>query len=159
MFSDDNITRAADLGLLRHDPCHVHQIASSNPFAFDERTFYVAGITDNEGMSKKVFKALRKHEILREDDTVDTHRIGPKFAHQLAVINTVRQREHVNMLFWWEEECHRLNKLVGEEEELNKMIEESEMDVAENGRDARSVEVRKRASTHEETPEIKSKTT
>ena len=83
-------------------------------------------------MSKKVFKALKKHEVLREDDTVDTYKIGPNFAHQLAVINMVRQRELVSFLFWFEEECQRLKKLMAEEEDLNKMIEESEKHVAED---------------------------
>jgi hypothetical protein len=125
-FEDDPITRTADLTPQRHDMCYIHQVASSDPFAFDERTFYVAGVTDTEGMSKKVFKALRKHEILRQDNTVNTFKIGPNFAHQLAVINMVRQRELVNMLFWWEEECQRLKKLLDEESELNTLVQESE---------------------------------
>jgi hypothetical protein len=131
-FADDSVARTADLGPHRRDICYSHQITSHDPYAFDERTFYVAGITDSEGMSKKVFKALRKHEILREDNTVDTYKIGPRFPHQLAVINIVRQRELINMLFWWEEECQRLKKLIEEEAELTKMIDESEKDVAEN---------------------------
>lgn len=134
-FADDPISHAGDLHPQRHDLCYMHQIASENPFAFDERTFYVAGVTDNENMSKKVFKALRKHEILRGDNTIDTYKIGPNFAHQLACINMVRQRELVNLLFWWEEECQRLRKLLDEEEELNKLIEETERYVAENDND------------------------
>lgn len=113
--------------------CYAHQIASSNPYALDERSFYVAGVTDNEGMSKKVYKALRKHNIMREDGTLDTYKIGPSFAHQLACINMVRQRELVNMLFWWEEEDKRLRKLMDEEKELTSMIKESEKQVDEDG--------------------------
>ena len=135
MFADDSSMLIQSLGPRRFDMSYVHQLASADPFALDERTFYVAGVTDAEGMSKKVFKALKKHEILREDNTVDTYKIGPKFAHQLAVINMAHQRDLVNMLYWWEEECHRLKKLLGELEDLNKMIEESEKQVATNDED------------------------
>jgi hypothetical protein len=134
-FADESTARLADLHPQRRDLCYMHQIASESPFAFDERTFFVAGVTDNENMSKKVFKALKKHEMLRDDGTIDTYKIGPRFAHQLACINMVRQRELVNLLFWWEEECQRLKKLIDEEEELNKMIDESEKHVTENEND------------------------
>lgn len=135
MFADDSSMLIQRLGPRRFDMSYVHQLGSANPFALDERTFYVAGVTDTEGMSKKVFKAVKKHEILREDNTVDTYKIGPKFAHQLAVINMAHQRNLVNMLYWWEEECHRLKKLIGEQEDFNNMIEETEKRVAENDDD------------------------
>ena len=141
MFADDSSMLIQSLGPRRFDMSYVHQLASANPFALDERTFYVAGVTDTEGMSKKVFKALKKHEILREDNTVDTYRIGPKFAHQLAVINMAHQRDLVNMLYWWEEECHRLKKLLGELEDLNKMIDETEKQVAANDEDVSKKEM------------------
>ncbi len=135
MFADDSTVLIQSLGPRRFDMSYVHQLASADPFALDERTFYVAGVTDTEGMSKKVFKALKKHEILREDNTVDTYKIGPRFAHQLAVINMVHQRDLVNMLYWWEEECQRLKKLLAEEGDLNTMIEETEKQVAANADD------------------------
>jgi hypothetical protein len=131
-FNDDSVARTAELGPLRLDMCYSHQLASPDPFALDERTFYAAGITDNESMSRKVFKALKKHQILREDGTVDTFKIGAKFTHQLAIINIVRQRELINMLFWWEEECQRLKKLIDEEADLNQMILDCEKDVDED---------------------------
>ena len=99
-FEDDPATRVSELGSYRKDMCYAHQTTSSNPYALDERSFYVAGVTDNENMSKKVYKALQKHELLKKDGLVDTFKIGPNFAHQLACINMVRQRELVNMLFW-----------------------------------------------------------
>ena len=141
MFADDSSMLIQSLGPRRFDMSYMHQLASARPFALDEHTFYVAGVTDTEGMSKKVFKALKKHEILREDDTVDTYKIGPKFAHQLAVINMAHQRDLVNMLYWWEEECHRLKKLLGELEDLNKMIEETEKQVAANDADVSTKEM------------------
>jgi hypothetical protein len=131
-FNDDSVAHMAELGPLRRDMCYSHQLASTDPFSLDERTFYVAGITDNENMSKKVFKALRKHGILREDNTIDTFKIGARFTHQIAIINIVRQRELINMLFWWEEECQRLKKLINEEGDLDQMIEDCEKDVDED---------------------------
>lgn len=95
----------------------------------------MAGVTDSEGMSKKVFKALKKHEILREDNTVDTYKIGPNFAHHLAVINVSQQRTLVNVSYWCEEETHRLKKLLGEVEDLSKMIDDAEKQIAESNDD------------------------
>jgi len=125
-FSDESVSRTTDLEGYRRDMCYMHQLASGNPYALDERCFYVAGIVDSEGMSKKTHKALRKSGGLREDWTIDTHQIGPRFTHQMAVLSVNRQRELINLLFWWEEETQRLRKLAEEERELNAMIEQDE---------------------------------
>ncbi|KIW84876.1 hypothetical protein Z517_00264 [Fonsecaea pedrosoi CBS 271.37] len=126
-FADETPTRIGDLTGYRRDMCYMHQIASANPYVLDERSFYVAGVVDSESVSKKVYAKLKKNEILMEDGLVDTHRIGPKFPHQLALLNIYRQKELVGMLFWWEEECQRLRKLDGEEKELDGLISESEV--------------------------------
>lgn len=131
-FADESPMRTADLQQWRRDMCYMHQIASADPYALDERSFYVAGVVDSEGVSQKVYKALRKHQVLREDDgAVDTHRIGPRFPHQLAMLNIVRQKDLVGMLFWWEEECQRLRKLDAEEKELDALVGESELELSQ----------------------------
>ncbi|ETN45368.1 uncharacterized protein HMPREF1541_09199 [Cyphellophora europaea CBS 101466] len=124
-FGDDSPTLAAALTPHRRDMTYMHQLASANPHALDEHTFYVAGVTDNEASSRKVFRALRKHGVLRAEDdaTVDTTHIGRGFVNQVACISVARQRELVNMLFWWEEECQRLTKLEAEEAELTGLID------------------------------------
>lgn len=53
-------------------------------------------------------------------------KIGPKFIHQVAVLDQRRQKQLVNLLFWWEEECQRLRKLRGEESDLCASIKEIE---------------------------------
>ncbi|KIX07781.1 uncharacterized protein Z518_02435 [Rhinocladiella mackenziei CBS 650.93] len=133
-FADESPTRTADLTSYRRDMCYMHQIASPNPYALDERSFYVVGVVDSESVSKRVHKTLKKHEILNpHDGTVDTYKIGPKFPHQLALLNINRQKDLVGMLFWWEEECQRLRKLDAEEKELNTLIMESERNLTKIG--------------------------
>jgi hypothetical protein len=154
LFADESPSYAASLVTRRRDMCYVHQMAAaaaaaaSGPvvdggsasapaspspspvaavYALDQRSFYVAGVVDSERLSKKVHKALTKHQILRESDgTVDTHQIGPKFPHQLAMLDVGRQKNLVGLLFWWEEECQRLRKLDAEETELNVLVAEAE---------------------------------
>jgi hypothetical protein len=139
-FADVSPVRTADLTAWRRDMCYMHQIASADgPYALDERSFYVAGVVDSEGVSKKVYKALRKNGILREEEdrrdgaVVDTHRIGARFPHQLAMLNIVAQKDLVGMLFWWEEECQRLRKLDDEERELDGLVGASELELAKSG--------------------------
>lgn len=129
-FEDESPVRTADLTAYRRDMCYMHQIASTDPYALDERSFYVAGVVDSESVSRKVYKALKKYTILGNDGIVDTHKIGPRFPHQLAMLNIPRQKELVGMLFWWEEECQRLRKLNAEEKELDGLIADAEARVA-----------------------------
>ncbi|RMZ81789.1 hypothetical protein DV738_g2042, partial [Chaetothyriales sp. CBS 135597] len=126
-FADTAPTITSALVGLRKDMCYAHQLSSPNPFALDERSFYVAGVADNEAVSRKMYKALKKHGILRADDgngEVDTRKIGQSFIHQLASINVMRQRELINMLFWWEEETQRLKKLVAEERRAKEKLDQ-----------------------------------
>ncbi|KIW70023.1 hypothetical protein PV04_02334 [Phialophora macrospora] len=125
-FADPTPSHHIDLTGYRHDMCYMHQIASPDPYALDERSFYVAGIVDSESVSKKVYAKLKKHDVLREDGSVDTFKIGPRFPHQLALLNLNRQKDLVGMLFWWEEECQRLRKLEAEEKELDSLIVEAD---------------------------------
>lgn len=72
-FADVSAGRTADLTAFRQDMCYMHQISSTSPYVLDERSFYVAGIVDSAGVSKRVHKALKKYEILKPGDcTVDT---------------------------------------------------------------------------------------
>jgi hypothetical protein len=135
-FADPTPARSADLTSYRRDMCYMHQIASSSPYTLDERSFYVAGIVDSESVSRKVHVKLKKYEILREDGSVDTFKIGPRFPHQLALLNLNRQKDLVGMLFWWEEECQRLRKLEAEETDLNTLIDEAEMKLTQSEEDS-----------------------
>ncbi|KIV82290.1 hypothetical protein PV11_04411 [Exophiala sideris] len=140
-FADETKIRTDTLSQYRRDMCYMHQIASTNPYALDEHAFYVAGVVDSESVSRRAYKSLKKCDILsQEDGTVNTYKIGPKFIHQLAVLNTYRQRELVNMLFWWEEECQRLRKLDAEEKELGALIAEDEEKLAKLPQDGHTHE-------------------
>ncbi|KIW30977.1 uncharacterized protein PV07_02662 [Cladophialophora immunda] len=134
-FADETPSRTLDLTGYRRDMCYMHQIASADPYTLDERSFYVAGVVDSEGVSKRVYAKLKKNEILREDGLVDTHKIGPRFPHQLALLNIYRQKELVGMLFWWEEECQRLRKLGAEEKDLDALIAESDTKLTQTDED------------------------
>ncbi|KIW88523.1 uncharacterized protein Z519_11092 [Cladophialophora bantiana CBS 173.52] len=135
-FADETPSRTVDLTGYRRDMCYMHQIASANPYTLDERSFYVAGVVDAESVSRKVYAKLKKNEILKEDGLVDTHKIGPKFPHQLALLNIYRQKDLVGMLFWWEEECQRLRKLDAEEMDLDALISESEIKLTKTEEDS-----------------------
>jgi hypothetical protein len=135
MFDDLSALKAAAMAPLRRDMLYAHQLASSNFYALDERSFSVAGVVDSERMSKRVCKALKKYGVLKEDGKVDTTQIGPKFIHQTMFIDVYRQMELVDLLFWWQEECQRYAKLVDEDKELSHMIAEAERHAAEDTSD------------------------
>ncbi|KAK4931653.1 hypothetical protein LTR66_016037 [Elasticomyces elasticus] len=123
-FEDEAIPRLDSLQPQRHDMLYYHQIHKSNPYALDENSCYAGGIVDTEGLSKKVFKCLQKAQICDKEGLVDTSKIdGKKFMHQILIIDNRRQRELVNMLFWWEEECARLRALISDEDDLARTIE------------------------------------
>ena len=135
-FEDPPISRSADLTAYRRDMCYMHQITSASPYALDKNSFYVAGIADSHSVSQKIYVKLRKHEILREDGTIDTFKIGPKFPHQMAMLDLRCQKDLVGMLFWWEEECQRLRKLEAEEKELDVLVKEAEVTVDQSEEDS-----------------------
>lgn len=124
---------------LGQDMLYAHQMSSRQPgapFALDEHSLFVGGICEHEGTSLKVFHKLGRAGILDEQGCVLTHKIeGKKFPHQVPILSQPRQRDLVNLLFWWEEECQRLRKLIDEEKELSKQIKRIERkdqgDVAE----------------------------
>ncbi|KAJ9605923.1 hypothetical protein H2200_009772 [Cladophialophora chaetospira] len=135
-FADPTPSQHIDLTGHRRDMCYMHQLASSNPYALDENSFYVAGVVDSESVSKRVHTKLTKIEVLKEDGNVDTFKIGPRFPHQLALLNMNRQRDLVGLLFWWEEECMRLRKLEAEVKELGTLIEEAEAKLTQTEEDS-----------------------
>jgi hypothetical protein len=141
MFDDLSAPKAARLAPLRRDMLYAHQLCSKNFCALDERSFSVAGVVDSERMSKRACKALQKHGMLQPDGRVDTTQIGPKFLHQMSFMDAYRQRELVNLLFWWQEECQRYAKLVDEDKELTDMIAEAERHAAEDADDMARKEV------------------
>ncbi|KAK5947856.1 hypothetical protein OHC33_011121 [Knufia fluminis] len=122
---------------LGQDMLYAHQLAAQHsgaPYSLDERSFFVGGICDNESVSRKVFRKLTDAGILDGSACVDTRNLdGKKFAHQVAVLSVSRQRDLVNLLFWWEEECQRLRKLISEEKELSESID----NVLQHGQDGR----------------------
>lgn len=135
MFDDLSAPKAARLAPHRRDMLYAHQLSSQNFYALDERSFSVAGVVDSERMSKRTCKALLKYGVLKEDGTLDTAQIGPKFIHQMSFIDVYRQRELINLLFWWQEECQRYAKLVDEDKELSDLIKEAEQHAAEDTED------------------------
>lgn len=110
------------------DMLYAHQISATHPgapFALDERSLFVGGICDHEGTSNNVFHKLGRVGILDEQGCVCTNRIeGKKFPHQVTVLSMPRQRDLLGLLFWWEEECSRLRKLIDEERELGRQIKD-----------------------------------
>lgn len=111
---------------LGRDMLYAHQIAAKHPgapLALDERSLFVGGICDAEGTSKRVFHKLGRAGILDEQGCVNTMKIeGKKFPHQITLLSQPRQRDLLDLLFWWEEECQRLRKLFDEEKAVTQQI-------------------------------------
>jgi hypothetical protein len=109
-------------------------------------SLYIAGITDNERMAEKVYKACVKHGYIlpppprtgaaaeaaasaasetplqSDKPTVNTLIIDRTFVHNLAVISVHAQRRLVSLLFFWEEECNRWRQLDQEEADIEDAI-------------------------------------
>jgi hypothetical protein len=110
----------------RRDLIYSYQLSTSSPLTLGPNIFYVAGCTDSERRSAQIHRALTKNGVLSETGMVNTTAIGPKFIHQLAFIDQMSQKNLINVLFFWEEEVQRLNKLSAEEMELTGLIDEAE---------------------------------
>ncbi|RFU26824.1 hypothetical protein B7463_g9521, partial [Scytalidium lignicola] len=139
-FARDDINDV-DLSPVQADALLRYQLALPHPRYLDPKSFFIAGITGSQSMSKDVYKVLVKHNILvptpndlspsppptqdpdRNVMPVNTSGITKNFANQLAVISVHAQRKLVGMLFFWEEECMRWNVLDGEEKEIMESIE------------------------------------
>lgn len=108
------------------DMLYAHQISATHsgaPFALDKRSLFIGGICDHEGTSNNVFHKLGRAGVLDEQGCVCTSKIeGKKFPHQVTVLSLPRQRDLLGLLFWWEEECLRLHKLIDEENALGQYI-------------------------------------
>jgi hypothetical protein len=119
-----------DLSPSKADALVRYQLALPNPRHLSPSCFMIAGITDNESNSKKVFNALAKAGIVDKDGqdamTVHTSRIDNSIANRLAVISVHAQRKVVGLLFFWEEECTRWRLLDQEECEVRTAMAEHE---------------------------------
>lgn len=134
-----------DLSPQQADNLLRYQLVLPYPRYLSEKSFFIAGIVGAESLSKKVYKALVKSNIILpvpEDGpssgasqetqmTVNTAGVTKNFASQLAVISVHAQRKLVGMLFFWEEECTRWKLLDAEEKEILSALEAGEnMDLA-----------------------------
>jgi hypothetical protein len=110
----------------RQDLMYSYQLSTPSPLHLGPTIFYVVGCTDSERCSTQIHRALQKNHVLDPSGKIDTTKIGPKFIHQLAFIDQMSQKNLINMLFFWEEEVQRLNKLEQEEVELTSLIDAAE---------------------------------
>ncbi|EXJ74244.1 uncharacterized protein A1O5_02540 [Cladophialophora psammophila CBS 110553] len=134
-FANDNPERDADLTMDEKDTLWTHQVtraeaAQRSPMTLDAGSALMAGITPNNKISARIHKELVKNGIIDPSAPlgIDTTRITPKFAHQLAFISVAAQRKVVGMLFFWEEEAIRWRLLEQEQAEI-----ETAMGVVEGG--------------------------
>lgn len=132
--NDVNLSPVQADNLLRY------QLLLPHPRYLSETSFFVAGIVGAESLSKKVYKALVKSNIIlpvpeagsssgateEAQMTVNTAGVTKNFASQLAVISIHAQRKLVGMLFFWEEECTRWKLLDAEEKEILSALESGE---------------------------------
>lgn len=81
-------------------------------------------LTASEKISARIHQELRKSGIIDASNPlgIDTRRVTPKFAHQLAFISVGGQRKVVGMLFFWEAEVIRWRLLDQEEAEIESVL-------------------------------------
>jgi len=116
---DDNISQRDFENLFRF------QIGLSQPKTLNERSFYVAGVTPSDTLSRKAYEKLCKTGILvAGQPTIITGHITRQFAHHLSILTSCSRRKLVNMLFMWEEELMRWQVLEDEAAEIKIVIEE-----------------------------------
>ncbi|KIW92086.1 uncharacterized protein Z519_07070 [Cladophialophora bantiana CBS 173.52] len=134
-FANDNPERDADLTTDEKDTLWTHQVTRAEaaqrwPMTLDAGSALKAGITPNDKISARIHKELVKNGVIDPCAPlgIDTTRITPKFAHQLAFISVAAQRKVVGMLFFWEEEAIRWRLLEQEQAEI-----ETAMGVVEGG--------------------------
>jgi hypothetical protein len=165
-FANDS-PNDVDLSPPQADNLLAYQLSLPAPRHLDAKSFFVAGITGSESLSRKVHKALVKAHIILPvpatpatgdaQMTVNTAGIGRGFTSQLAVISVHAQRKLVGLLFFWEEECTRWKLLDEEEREILSVLRSTEVggvdavegvETGENDLDLRvalaQVEMRKR---------------
>ena len=119
----DSAKDPGHISMLQKDMFYSHQLQLSYPYGLSPTSLQASGILDTEGISSKTYKKLQQSGVVFETDgTVDTNKIDKNFTHNLAAISVVRQKQIVDLLFWWEEECMRLRKLYGEREELEDLV-------------------------------------
>ncbi|KAF7511933.1 hypothetical protein GJ744_003166 [Endocarpon pusillum] len=115
-----------DLSPSQADKLVDYQLVLPNPRYLTDESFYVAGIVGSSSLSKKVFRALKKHSMISsstDEPPVNTAAISRNFANQLPSISVHAQRKLVGLLFFWEEECTRWRMLDLEEDEIKKAID------------------------------------
>ena len=79
-------------------------------------------VTETSQYADSVFSSCQKAHVIGATGLPDTARIDASLVSKIAVISVPKQRELVNMLFFWEEEITRLRLLDTEEEEIKAAI-------------------------------------
>lgn len=136
-----------DLSVVQANNLVRYQLTQTDPRRLGEQSVFMAGITDRSQTSRKVIKALEKNRIISSSPDkapVDTAGITKHFANQLAWISVHAQRKLVGMLFFWEEECTRWNKLDLEEKEIIKAMDGGDTDNADVELALQAVDIKKK---------------
>lgn len=86
-------------------------------------------LTDTRYYAKSVLRACHSIGVIDKDTgNPDTTKIDRNFVNKIAVISVHKQRQLINMLFFWEEEITRWRLLGQEESELIAQINLPEVD-------------------------------
>lgn len=110
------------ISLPQRDLVYANQMVQRNPYGLSEFALQASAILDNDSAARKTYQKLQKTGVITQDGTIDTTRIDGNFTHQLATIPATRQKQIIDLLFWWKEESQRLRKLNGEREELEGLV-------------------------------------
>lgn len=111
------------ISLPQQDAVYLYQLQLSNPYGLTDESLYVSKIVDVESFSRKVFLQLKKLQLVDAAGEVSTAgferpNFGKDYTNSLSMIPVARQKDIVELLFWWDEETRRLKKLLAERKEL-----------------------------------------
>ncbi|KAH7080969.1 hypothetical protein FB567DRAFT_117040 [Paraphoma chrysanthemicola] len=118
------------------DLIFIHQFNEPDPLILSPEAFRYGGIDTSSKVAASIHKAMLQNGVLEKDThVINTAAITRSLAHQVPSITSHAQKKLINLLFFWEEEVERWNRLTGEQEALRvSMDAEKERSLAEENR-------------------------
>lgn len=127
------------ISLSHQDSLYLYQLQFPSPQLLTSESLTVAQIVGDASTARKIFTQLQKIGLLSQDGEVQTSAFdkpgfGKECVSALGMIPVSRQKQVVDLVFWWDEEGRRLEKLLGEKEELVVLLRDG---MAEGGQQER----------------------
>jgi len=115
-----------DLSGPARDSLFLSQLEKPDPTALNAESLFTAKICETHYYANSVFKDCQKYGIIDSAGHPDTSKINRSMVNRIGIISVPKQRELVNMLFFWEEELMRWRLLDQEAAEIEQAINTTE---------------------------------